>query len=84
MTVGGVEWRRISLERAGGSPCGFAYTFFNQEGYRTASHVSRIMRDVWDRSVLSRIDRWVMVTVYADSDDDAEMEDFLGKLEVVK
>ena len=78
-----VEWRRISLERSGGAPCGFAYTFFNQEGYRTASHTRRILRDVWDRSVLSRIDRWVMVTVYSDADD-AELEEFLGKLEVVK
>ena len=49
----------------GGVPGTLAYTFFNQEGVRTASHVKRILKDVWDRSVLNRVDRWVMVTVHA-------------------
>ena len=40
-----------------------AYTFFNQENYRTASHTARIFRDVLDRSLRNRIDRWAMVTV---------------------
>ncbi len=83
-SVAGVEWRRLSLERGGAAPCGFAYTFFNQAGFRTPSHTRRIMRDVWDRSALSRIDRWVMVTVYSSSDGDEAMADFLGRLEVSK
>lgn len=40
-----------------------AYTFFNQAGVHTASHTYRIFTDTWDRSVLNRIDRWVMLTV---------------------
>jgi hypothetical protein len=39
------------------------YTFFNQDGFRTSSHTHRIMKDVWDRSIYNRVDRWVMVTV---------------------
>ena len=64
---------------------GFAYTFFNQAGYRTSSHVKRIFRDVVDRSILGRIDRWVMVTVYASTADERTLRDFLTKLkEVIK
>ena len=39
------------------------YTFFNQEGVHTASHLRRIFLDTWDRSVHNRVDRWVMITV---------------------
>ena len=62
---------------------GFAYTFFNQAGYRTSSHVKRIFRDVLDRSFLGRIDRWVMVTVYASSADERALRGFLAKLKGV-
>ena len=76
----GLEWRSISLVRAGSAPLGFAYMFFNGEGFRTASHVRRIFRDVWDRSVLNRIDRWVMVTLNAYTDDDRAIAEFLEKI----
>ena len=68
--VGGRDWRMIELSAKDSPSCGFAYTFFNQEGYSTASHVARIFRDVLDRSVLNRIDRWVMVSVHASRADD--------------
>ena len=55
----------IHLSGAGSSPSVLAYTFFNQAGVRTASHVRRIFIDTWDRSARNRIDRWVMVTVNA-------------------
>jgi hypothetical protein len=47
---------------------------------RTSSHVRRIFADVWDRSVLGRIDRWVMVTVFSLSNKSDDMEGFLSKL----
>ena len=80
--VSGVEWRRIRLER-GASSCRFAYTFFNQEGYGTSSHVKRIFRDVWDRSVLGRADRWVMLTVFSPEPDADRFDAFLGSLKGV-
>ena len=55
----------IHLTGAGAPPSVLTYTFFNQAGVRTASHVRRILADTWDRSVHNRIDRWVMVTVNA-------------------
>ena len=55
----------ISVMRGGASACALAYTFFNQEGFITSSHMGRILRDVWDRTAHNRVDRWVMVTVYA-------------------
>ena len=78
--AGGAPWRFITLRRGEGGEARFAYAFFNQEGFRTCSHVRRILRDVWDRSVLNRIDRWVMVTVHAGTRDDAALADFLAKL----
>ena len=57
-----------------------AYTFFNQEGFRTASHTRRIWKDVLDRSVLNRVDRWVMLTVHAVGLTDRELTRFLSKL----
>lgn len=62
---GGRDWRCIDLAAKDSPSFRFAYTFFNQDGYATASHVSRIFRDVLDRSFFNRIDRWVMVTVHA-------------------
>ena len=63
--VGGRPFHSVEMTPPGGVPGTLAYTFFNQEGVRTASHVKRILKDVWDRSVLNRVDRWVMVTVHA-------------------
>ncbi len=77
--AGGADWRFITLEAGGSGKQGFAYTFFNQEGFRTASHVGRIFRDVWDRSVLNRIDRWVMVTINASASDDAALSAIVEK-----
>ena len=79
-TAGGADWRFISLQRRDAPPLGFAYTFFNQAGYRTPSHMKRIFRDVWDRSVLNRIDRWVMLTVNSSTAVDSEIESFLERL----
>ena len=84
--VGDVAWRLITLDGGVERPSlGFAYTFFNQAGFRTASHVRRIFRDVWDRSFKCRIDRWVMVTVNSSRSDDRGLRAFLSELkEVVK
>lgn len=68
--AGGVPWRVISLAgRAGSGDALFAYTFFNQDLWRTSSHEARIWRDVWDRTANGRIDRWTMVTVFFPSGD---------------
>lgn len=77
-------WRVIRLDGGNGrGSLGFAYTFFNQAGFRTASHLSRIFRDVWDRSLYNRIDRWVMVTVNASRSDDISLESFLSRIQGV-
>ena len=81
--VGGVEWHVITLARKEASSMGFAYTFFNKDGYRTSSHLRRIFRDVWDRSMRGRIDRWVMLTVNSSISDEARLMAFLGKLKEV-
>ena len=71
------------------APALLVYTFFNQDGVRTASHLRRIFMDTWDRSVHNRIDRWVMVTVHVSAPDGfmlsrphdrRELEDFLRKI----
>ena len=80
LEAGDTTWRAVSLARRERNALGFAYMFYNQDGFRTASHVSRIFRDVWDRSVRSRIDRWVMVTVCSSTDDDAALSRFLVRL----
>ncbi len=82
-TVDGTEWRFITVRSPDGA-IGFAYTFLNQEGYRTASHVKRIFRDTWDRSVLNRIDRWAMVTINAARADDASLSDIARRLRLDK
>ena len=61
--AGGRPFHAIRLSSSRGPSTMLAYTFFNQAGVRTASHTRRILIDTWDRSVLNRIDRWVMVTV---------------------
>jgi len=79
-SVDGVEWHLVTLARKDAASLGFAYTFYNQEGYATSSHLKRIFRDVWDRSVRCRIDRWVMVTVNASTADDRVLSAFLSQL----
>lgn len=81
--VDGVDWRFITVEGPGGVKSGFAYTFVNQDGFRTASHTRRILRDILDRSVFNRIDRWVMVTVTAASADDRALAETVSKLKGV-
>ena len=83
IVVGETFWRRITLEKGAEGRAGFAYTFANGTGFRTSSHLVRIMTDVWDRSILGRIDRWVMITVVSSRADDLAMELFLGKMEGV-
>jgi hypothetical protein len=90
--VAGRPFHAIHLSGANSSPSVLAYTFFNQDGVRTASHTRRILIDTWDRSVLNRVDRWVMITVNAsvplDSTgfdlmheaDRLQLEEFLARL----
>ncbi len=80
VTVNNRDWRLITAEAKGGACIGFAYTFFNQAGFQTASHTHRIWRDIWDRSILNRIDRWVMMTVNASATDDASLITVIEKL----
>ena len=82
-SVGGVGWHLVELARREATSMGFAYTFFNQDGYSTGSHFRRIFRDVWDRSVRGRIDRWVMLTVFSSVSDEARLTAFLDKLKGV-
>ena len=85
LDAGGVAWHAVTLARGTLPPLGFAYTVFNQDGFRTSSHVRRILRDVFDRSFRARIDRWAMVTVNAARADDASLAAFLLQLrDVVK
>lgn len=78
--VAGVDWHFISLTSRDAPPMGFAYTFFNQDGFMTDSHFLRIFRDVWDRSMRGRIDRWVMVTVSSSHFDEKRLSGFLERL----
>ena len=79
--AGGVPWRVISLAgRAGSGDALFAYTFFNQDLWRTSSHEARIWRDVWDRTANGRIDRWTMVTVFFPSGDARAFASLLERL----
>lgn len=81
--AGGALWHTIKLDRGIYGSLGFAYTFFNQAGFHTSSHTRRILQDVWDRSILSRIDRWHMVTVNASSSHEGSLKAFLEKLKEV-
>ena len=83
VSVGGVDWHVVSLARGDVREMSCAYTFFNQDGFRTSSHVRRIFRDVWDRSIHGRIDRWAMVTVHASVPDDLRLTRFLSLLKGV-
>ena len=82
--VGDISWRFIRMDMNTGDSLGFAYTFFNQAGFRTCSHMRRIFRDILDRSIFNRIDRWVMVTVNSSRADEASIRRFIEKLEVAK
>jgi len=62
--VGTRPYHAVGVTPPRGDSSALAYTFFNQDGMRTASHLRRIFRDTWDRSVYNRVDRWVMVTVH--------------------
>jgi exosortase len=78
--VAGNDWRFITLARGGVPAMGFAYTFFNQAGFRTASHTKRILRDVFDRSFYNRIDRWVMITVNSSRSDGESVAAFVKRI----
>ena len=89
LTVAGRPFHALRLDGPNRPPSLLAYTFFNQNGMRTASHMRRIFIDTWDRSVHNRIDRWVMITVNASAPqgfalerptDRRALEMFLGKL----
>lgn len=83
-TIGETPWRVITLDGGVSRPsCSFAYTFFNQAGYHTSSHTARIFRDVWDRSLNNRIDRWVMITVFSSQSNEEIFADFLAQLKGV-
>jgi exosortase/archaeosortase family protein len=75
--VEGRPWHVLDIVKPGDAPAMEAYTFFNQEGFCTASHTHRIWQDVIDRSVLNRVDRWVMLTVHALGANEKELLEFL-------
>ena len=79
LDAGGIDWRCVTIQKQLSS-LGFAYTFYNQDGFRTSSHLHRIFRDVWDRSMRHRIDRWAMVTVNASTSNDRQLASFLANL----
>ena len=84
LEVGGTPWRVIRLEQRDAATMGFAYTFFNQDGYRASSHVKRIFRDILDRTFKNQIDRWVMVTINSTVAEDEKLAAFMKKLEVAR
>lgn len=83
VAVGDIDWRLVTLARRDAPSMGFAYTFFNQDGFRTSSHLRRIFRDVCDRSLRGRIDRWVMITVFSSVSDEKGLTAFLDRLKGV-
>jgi len=78
--VDGIAWHLVALDGRDSRSLGFAYTFYNQDGFRTSSHLKRIFCDVWDRSMRGRIDRWVMVTVNSSTADEKAQLSFLSLL----
>ena len=78
--VSGRPWHVINIAKPGSHSAMEAYTFFNQEGFRTASHTHRIWKDVIDRSVFNRVDRWVMLTVHAVGSTEKELLEFLKSM----
>ncbi len=61
--VDGIPFHAIEVASSLRPSTVLCYTFFNQDGFKTASHTKRIFIDTLDRSVRNRVDRWVMVTV---------------------
>jgi exosortase/archaeosortase family protein len=82
--VDGRPWHVIDIAKPGAYSAMEAYTFFNQEDFRTASHTHRIWRDVIDRSVLNRVDRWVMLTVHAAGATEGDLLEFLKAMGAFK
>jgi len=82
LSIGGVDWHVLTLVQ-GLNRLGLSYTFFNQEGYHTSSHLRRIFRDIIDRSFRSQIDRWAMVTVNSSAIDNMRISRFLAQLKGV-
>ena len=80
LDAGGRPWHVLDVAKPGESRGMEASTFFNQEGFRTASHTRRIWQDVLDRSVLNRVDRWVMLSVHVSGATDEELKSFLESL----
>ena len=89
VVAAGRPFHVVEIRPPGGQPGTMAYTFFNQDGLRTASHLRRIFADVWDRSFHNRIDRWVMLTVHVSAPngfscksplDRAQLDDLLKRL----
>lgn len=74
--IEGVNWRLISLKN-GEHAYEFAYTFFNQSGFQSASHASCIARDSFDRAFFRRINRWVMLTVFVPESNGHDLGAFL-------
>ncbi len=79
--VDGRSWHFLTVRSAMRPAMGFAYTFFNQEGYATSSHLARIWRDIVDRTFFNRLDRWVMLTVTSSFDDERALTAFLLELQ---
>jgi hypothetical protein len=82
--AGKYSWRVISLLTKDGSEFLFAYTFFNQDSFATASHVSRIFKDICDRTFLNKIDRWTMLTIDSSISDIDAFVKILERVEVPK
>lgn len=79
VSIDGNEWRFITVKTNTGDAIGFAYTFFNQDGYRTVSHMKRIFRDILDRTLHNRVDRWVMITINSSRTDEEYMKTMAAK-----
>lgn len=81
-SVKGTPWQVIPLTTSGnGADALFAYTFRNQDGFKTSSHLLRIFKDVWDRSFRGRIDRWAMITLLIPSGDKRTLAFVLDEFE---
>lgn len=80
-TIDGIDWQFLGLDGAHGTGhLDFAYTFYDQTGFRTCSNSVRVFREIIRRTVFGRIDRWVMVTVATPDREKRSVREFLGKL----
>ena len=80
--AGSAYWRVITLKAGNGEEFLFAYTFFNQDSFATASHVRRIFKDVCDRTFFNKIDRWTMITIDSSIVDMDQFVKILSSVEV--